>query len=564
MTQPVADRPQRRIHAILATLAPLLLTAVTAFVLTGTADAAPGAGPAAPVAQAARPAAAALGDGWLHTSGSAVVDASGAPVQIKAVNWFGLETSNCAPHGLWQIGLDAGMAQIASWGFNTVRLPWSNQCLAAPATGVDAVKNPTLQHRTGQQVMDAVVASARAHGLKVLLDRHRPETSAQSELWYTAAVPEQRWIADWVTLARRYAADPTVIGADLHNEPHGAACWGCGDPARDWAAAATRAGNAVLAANRNLLVLVEGVERSLDGRTTWWGGSLVDAATHPVRLSVPGRLVYSPHDYPASVYAQPWFSAADYPANLTGVWDRNWGYLQKTGTAPVLLGEFGTKLETTSDRQWLTALVRYLGTTGAGWAYWDYNPNSGDTGGLLADDWVTPQTAKLQALAPLLGRTVPTTPAPTPAPSNPAPSGPAPSNPAPSGRAASGPASSSPAPSGSTSSTGTSVPAPGPSGTPGAVTAAWTLQSSWNAGYVAQLVVRPARGSVGGWTVSWADPDATGVVNAWGMTCRVGGGRVSCTGADWARTIAAGASVTVGLQVADHGTGPARPELRVG
>ena len=90
--------------------------------------------------------------------------------------------------------------------------------------------------------MDAVVAARAAHGLSVILDRHRPDSGAQSELWYTPAWSEQRWIADWTMLAKRYANDPTVVGVDLHNEPHGAACWGCGDAKRDWAAAATRAG----------------------------------------------------------------------------------------------------------------------------------------------------------------------------------------------------------------------------------------------------------------------------------------------------------------------------------
>ena len=36
-------------------------------------------------------------------------------------------------------------------------------------------------------------------------------------------------------------------------------------------------------------------------------------------------------------------------------------------------------------------------------AYWSFNPNSGDTGGLVTDDWVTPQRDKLEALRPLLG-----------------------------------------------------------------------------------------------------------------------------------------------------------------
>jgi Cellulase (glycosyl hydrolase family 5) len=33
-------------------------------------------------------------------------------------------------------------------------------------------------------------------------------------------VPESTWIADWKALAARYKGNPTVIGADLHNEPH--------------------------------------------------------------------------------------------------------------------------------------------------------------------------------------------------------------------------------------------------------------------------------------------------------------------------------------------------------
>ena len=42
-----------------------------------------------------------------------------------------------------------------------------------------------------------------------------------------------------------------VIGADLHNEPHSPACWGCGDPNTDWRLAAERAGNAILSVNSN-------------------------------------------------------------------------------------------------------------------------------------------------------------------------------------------------------------------------------------------------------------------------------------------------------------------------
>src|SRR5206468_1156089 len=84
-------------------------------------------------------------------------------------------------------------------------------------TGIDYNKNPDLKGLTSLEVMDKVVEGARQRGLKVILDRHRPNSQAQSELWYTDKVSEERWIKDWVMLAKRYRDNEAVIGADLHN-----------------------------------------------------------------------------------------------------------------------------------------------------------------------------------------------------------------------------------------------------------------------------------------------------------------------------------------------------------
>lgn len=60
------------------------------------------------------------------------------------------------------------------------------------------------------------------------------------------------------------------------------------------------------------------------------------------------------HDYPASVSAQTLFNAGNYPANLGAVWDAYWGYIFKNNTAPLLLGEFGSKLAMTRiSRGWI-------------------------------------------------------------------------------------------------------------------------------------------------------------------------------------------------------------------
>jgi endoglucanase len=209
------------------------------------------------------------------------------------------------------------------------------------------------------------------------------------------------------------------------------------------------------------------------------------------------------------------------------VWNANFGYLQKEHRAPVFVGEFGSRLQTNSDQLWLKALVRYIVANHMSFGYWSYNPDSGDTGGLVADNWTTPERAKLRALRPLLGKAVPAPPTSQP------------------------PIRKPPAP----------TPPPAPSPTPAArLSVAWTLQSSWDAGYVAQLSIS-ARRPVRGWSVSWRDPGAVSVVNAWGMRCSVSRPVVHCTGSDWAATIATGGARTVGLQLAHQGPAPTRPRL---
>jgi endoglucanase len=336
----------------------------------------------------------------LHAEGGRIVDAHGQEVVLTGVNWFGLETGTFAPHGLWTRNWQQMLDQMAGAGFNTLRLPFSNE-LFAPASlpnGIDFGKNPDLAGLTGAQIMDKVVDGATARGMMVILDRHRPDSQAQSNLWYTDHVSEQTWIDDWVMLAKRYRHNPLVIGADLHNEPHGEATWGDGNVKTDWRLAAERAGNAVLAANPDWLVFVEGVE-SHDGDGYWWGGNLSGAAAHPVRLKDRAKLVYSAHDYSPKVFQQSWFSHPDFPANMPSLWSRMWGYLVAHKQAPLLLGEFGGRsVGDDPEGIWQRSLLTYLKEHRISYTYWSWNPDSGDTGGILTDDWTTIHADKLAML----------------------------------------------------------------------------------------------------------------------------------------------------------------------
>lgn len=345
----------------------------------------------------------ASGTGYWHTSGNKILDSNNQQVRIAGVNWFGLEGGSFAPHGLWTRGYREMMDQMKQLGFNTIRLPYSNDILNTankPSGGIDFAKNPDLQGLSGLQIMDKVIEYANKIGMRVILDRHRPDQYGQSSLWYTTSVPESKWIEDWKSLARRYKGNTAVIAFDLHNEPNGAACWGCGDQSKDWKAAAERAGNAVLAENPNLLIIVEGVQTH-GNHWYWWGGELEGVKNAQVNLNVSNRVVYSTHDYPQSVWNQSWFNEASYPSNLPALWDSIWGYIHKNNIAPVLVGEFGTKLETQNDKFWYDSMTTYLKTNNISWIYWSWNPNSGDTGGILGDDWKTVNSAKFTKLQPI-------------------------------------------------------------------------------------------------------------------------------------------------------------------
>ncbi len=418
---------------------------------------------------AAAPSASAAGTGYWHTSGNKILDAGNQPLRIAGINWFGFETDNKFPHGLWSRGYKSMLNQIKSLGYNTIRLPYSdsiftydgsNNVVGSPTvqginTYAENGENLGLDGKPAIEVMDKLIDYGTSIGLRFILDRHRPDASSQSPLWYRTnvgrTVGEARWINGWKFLANRYK-DATfvvnynrVVGADLHNEPHSvqgnaaeSACWGCGDLNTDWRLAAERAGNAILAINPNWLILVEGNECFGPGgraiaigqndttlNCNWWGGNIMGARDYPVRLNVANRLVYSPHDYPKSVYAQPWFSDPTFPNNMPAHWDKYWGYLHKENIAPIMAGEFGTRLQDPLDTTWLDALVSYLGRTasvgsgGMHWTFWCWNPNSGDTGGILNDDWTTVNQTKHNLLVPMQFALDSSTPGDTQAPSAP-------------------------------------------------------------------------------------------------------------------------------------------------
>ncbi len=353
-------------------------------------------------------------DYW-HTCGTKIVDRFGRPIHVAGIAWSGMELAGAAPQGLDRRSYRSILQQVKALGYNVVRIPFSSEAIKPDArpSGIDPTLNPDLAGRTSLEVLDRIIAECHRLGLKVVLDHHRISPWSTPPRWYDDTYSTAQWIADWVRLARRYLGSDTVVGFDLQNEPYGAT-WGTGDPKTDWRLAATAAGNAILQANPRLLIFVQGIGRDGNAPFYWYGGELRGAAAAPIELALPGRLVYSPHEYGPSVYPETWFFAPEYPSNLPAIWAYHWGFILQRNLGPVVIGEMGAP-ETGYDRggSWQRVFLSYLASKRIGFIAWSLNPGTSDTGSVLEPDWQTVNRARHQLYAPYLEAT-PLLPTPPP------------------------------------------------------------------------------------------------------------------------------------------------------
>jgi endoglucanase len=346
------------------------------------------------------------GPGTGFTSASGKLFKDGVEIKLFGLNWFGLETSNHVLHGLWTgRGLANFLADIKSKGFTALRLPVSPETInpgfaitGGPGNGDDF---SALNGKDGRVALEYTLSKTQAAGMFVLLDFH---TCNPAQIG--SGLPDgpiscsgyslSRWLADLQTLATLSKTFTNVIGVDLDNEPHGLT-WSA------WSSLASQGGQAVLAVNPNITIWVEGVGNASasGGLAANWGQNLFEAVA--INGIPANRLVFSPHSYGPSVAVMNYFSDASYPANMPAIWDTLYGHLVGQGFT-VITGEFGGHYTTSStpsqnDKLWQDSYVTYLINKGIKNSfYWVLNPNSGDTGGMLLDDWLTWNNDKLTLL----------------------------------------------------------------------------------------------------------------------------------------------------------------------
>ncbi|MFD3664848.1 glycoside hydrolase family 5 protein [Streptomyces sp. NPDC058659] len=369
----------------------------------------------------------------LSTRGRWIVDADGNRFKLKSGNWEGAQgtwtgngdindpanhmhgiKADNMPLGLDRVPMSTILADFHRLGLNSIRLPFSNALVhnTTPVPDAAVAANPQLKGKTPLQVLDAAIAALTADGFAVILNNHT--TTARfccgldgNERWNSGQTTQQ-WVNDWVFLTNRYKANKRVVGADLRNEvrrdtwdnPN----WGWYDD-HDLYAAYEEAGNKILQANPDMLIVMEGIN---------WYGIPLDGLEHgrpqlkPVAtlshtLIQSDKLVYAAHFYgytgPANTGAGSGPGSTSDPRyedftaeQLARVVDDEALFVTRSGqhfTAPVWISEFGAGgrgSTSTKEQAWFHRFTDILVKNDTDFAIW---PLVGwtDASGAQMDNW---------------------------------------------------------------------------------------------------------------------------------------------------------------------------------
>ncbi|ETW03575.1 hypothetical protein H310_04988 [Aphanomyces invadans] len=371
------------------------------------------------------------------------------PIAIKGINWFGMDTAENVPFGLWandQNGTNIYevVAFLSRHHFNSVRFPLNVRGILANApTNANLVNtywNPSLDLTSYLGTVSSVVRALGSRGISVLLDLHYLSPTDKGDAWFSATTPETDSLAAIDALTTRLCNDMhwNILGLDLKNEPWDTT-WGDNGP-RDFRVGAATLGNHMLHKCPSWLAFVEGNAKShtidIKGHTfeyyDWWGGGLQKSGEFPLTLDVPAKIVWAPHYYSPSVYPQTFLVKNATRGNDVLISYSEWsddelndivhatsedmfGYLRHVQDGAIVFGEFGglyaldAHPNKTSQRV-IQDCMKVMKEPGyAGGYMWSLNPESGygfnpsSTAGyweegLLKADWVTANMAYLNAL----------------------------------------------------------------------------------------------------------------------------------------------------------------------
>lgn len=230
---------------------------------------------------------------------------------------------------------------LASWGFNSVRLPMHYKLFTLPIEEEPVAGQHTWLDK-GFELTDQLIDWCRENNMYVVLDLHGAPGGqggnsgisdydpSKPSLWESQA-NKDKTVALWRKLAERYADEPVVAGYDLLNEPN----WNLpgGTALRNLYVDIT---NAIREVDTDHILFIEG---------NWYANDFTD-------LTPPwdSKLVYSPHKY--------W--------SINGVSDMQFATsIRDAHNVPLYVGETGE-----NSNVWFRDAIKLFEELNVGWAWW--------------------------------------------------------------------------------------------------------------------------------------------------------------------------------------------------
>lgn len=315
---------------------------------------------------------------------------------LKGINWNGMESDCRMVHGMWANTLDHYLDLLKTHEFNALRIPLSFEIMEDLSLPVNddcaTADQPTYKDMNVGQFLGTFLDKAQSRGMFVLFDMHTIGGQI-TEMPWTADVSEDRVIAAWTNFAQKFGHHPALMGLEIRNEPHGPCT--TAEFHQHCAKVIVNIGK-----HYHGPYYIDGTADSSDDHPPW-GGTFENIAKNCeddalCMLGMPERIVFSPHVYGTDV------RGPDVSTENDATFERRFGFLRHhtflNGSA-VIITEFGgffRGADYTYFEQWKEYMGRANLTSGA--FFWTFPPSSGDTGGILKDDWQTVDKQKLDFL----------------------------------------------------------------------------------------------------------------------------------------------------------------------
>lgn len=367
-------------------------------------------------------------------------------IDIKGVNWKGMQDSNGVPQGLWDNTLNGDTLYRFGYflkknKFNVVRLPLSIDAVLRnveiETNMINTNSNRALASASRYNtLLGLIVQGLGQFNIGVVLDFDVLSTTETDDtgLWYGTSI-QLADIKSAISNLTEAMCDSThfnIIGIDLKDSLSTDATWGDGSDT-DWSVAATELGNHLVSECSNWLAFVQGVEgdshkdtygsRSIKN-TFLPGSDLTGVYDNPIKLDTDNKVVYSPHYYSSSYLPKLFFfdsgttngdmlddyvelADADLLTNVELNMNYSFGAAMDSGMATVLstfgglVGDADKTTSKTSQRIIEDVIGRMTATTGqflAGGFFYNLNPDTywpyaapdddnQTTQGLVDDTW---------------------------------------------------------------------------------------------------------------------------------------------------------------------------------